>query len=177
MRNESVCCGRYTVIYLQEVDGARIETIVDNEDIEFLEKHDVQWIGAPDKKSNNYYVTAKIDKQNVRLHRFLTNCPHTLVVDHINHDTLDNRRSVNLRTVTKAHNVQNRLINKNNTSGCIGISWVGKRNRWLANIMINGKTKHIGYFESYRDAVREMKKARLKHHPFSDANARLSETV
>ncbi len=173
MRNESVCCGKYTVIYLQEVDGVRMETVVDSEDIENLKRYDVRWFARKEKASNNYYVIAELNKKRVSLHRILTNCPYLLVVDHINHDTLDNRQSVNLRVVTNGQNVQNRLINKNNISGCSGVFWEAKRNRWIANIMIEGKTKRIGYFESYRIAVREMKKARAKYHPFSKAGARL----
>ena len=56
------------------------------------------------------------------------NCPRDKVIDHINHDTLDNRKS-NLRICTHFENQQNLRSNK---SGIVGVhkrargSWVGK---------------------------------------------------
>lgn len=45
--------------------------------------------------------------QRIFLHRLINNTPPRLHTDHINHDTLDNRRS-NLRTVTAAENNLNK---------------------------------------------------------------------
>lgn len=45
-------------------------------------------------------------ERSVRLHRFIMEAPRGIEVDHINHDTLDNRRE-NLRLVTKSQNQQN----------------------------------------------------------------------
>ena len=59
-----------------------------------------------------------------------------LMVDHINRDGLDCRRE-NLRLVTKAQNMRNRRINKNNTSGFKGVTKVS-RNRWRAQIRVDG---------------------------------------
>jgi hypothetical protein len=47
------------------------------------------------------------DRRLVKLHRILSGAAPGLVVDHINHDPLDNRRC-NLRVVTQAENVRNR---------------------------------------------------------------------
>jgi hypothetical protein len=44
---------------------------------------------------------------NIYLHRFLLNCPANMQVDHINCDTLDNRRS-NLEIVTPGENLRRR---------------------------------------------------------------------
>ncbi|MCQ2574535.1 MAG: HNH endonuclease [Alphaproteobacteria bacterium] len=48
---------------------------------------------------------------NTRLHRIITGCPDNMVVDHINHNTLDNRRC-NLRVVTNRVNAQNKIYTK-----------------------------------------------------------------
>ena len=42
----------------------------------------------------------------IKLHRYLTNCPKNMEVDHINHNTLDNRQE-NLRICTSIINKQN----------------------------------------------------------------------
>lgn len=60
------------------------------------------------KSKKNYYVYFCLSGKKYRLHRYLMGEPHNLVVDHINGDTLDNRKQ-NLRTCTQKENTQNRM--------------------------------------------------------------------
>ena len=46
-------------------------------------------------------------KQTIRMHRLITNCPKGKIIDHINHDKLDNRKS-NLRICTQSENMRNK---------------------------------------------------------------------
>jgi hypothetical protein len=69
----------------------------------------------------------------------------TIEADHINGDTLDNRRK-NLRPATRLQSAKNHRIQKNNTSGCKGVNKHG--NRWRARIGFNGKKLHIGVFDT-----------------------------
>jgi hypothetical protein len=57
----------------------------------------------------NHYAQGRIDGVSIQLHRWLMNSPPDLQVDHVNGDGLDNRRSVNLRAVTRSENVKNRI--------------------------------------------------------------------
>jgi AP2 domain/HNH endonuclease len=79
-------------------------------------------------------------------------------VDHINGDSLDNRRS-NLRAGTRAQNNMNRAANRTRrgrptTSLYKGVSWDRRRNKWTARIGYNYKSISLGYFDSPEDGAR-----------------------
>jgi hypothetical protein len=82
--------------------------------------------------------------------------------DHINHSRDDNR-FVNLRKVTRLENLRNQSMYSKNKSGFTGVYWDKARNKWKANIKINGKSKHLGRFTDMDDAVIARKKANIEH--------------
>jgi len=81
-----------------------------------------------------------------------------MVVDHINHDTSDNRKE-NLRICTSAQNAKNKSTPKNNTSGITGVRWVEKRGKWHSYIRVNYKRINLGYYTDFEDAVAARKQA------------------
>lgn len=103
------------------------------------------------------YGVSKISGKDVRstkpLHRWITNCPTGMQVDHINRNTLDNRKE-NLRIVTAREN----NMNKRNNSKVPGVRWHSQGKKWNARITIKGREKSLGMFEDYNEAV----SARLK---------------
>lgn len=106
----------------------------------------------------NKYVVCKSKK--IRLHRLIMDCPDDKVVDHINHNKLDNRKS-NLRICTQHQNNINVSTRKTNTSGKTGVSLDKRRNKWRARVQINGKEKHLGYFDTKEDAIEARKQAEI----------------
>lgn len=66
--------------------------------------------------------------------------------DHINRKTLDNRHC-NLRICSYWQNTRNRKPNLNTTSQFKGVSWDKQRKKWKAYIYLNGKLKHLGYWD------------------------------
>jgi len=80
----------------------------------------------------------------VRMHVFIMNPPKGFTVDHINKDTLDNRRD-NLRICTRSQNNMNRGMSSHNTSGYKGVSWHRHRGDWHAYIRKDGIMRHLGY--------------------------------
>ena len=68
-------------------------------------------------------------------------------VDHIDHDPLNNRRE-NLRLATNSENQHNQPKYANNTSGYKGVSFREDRQKWLAQVAVNGKRIHLGYFDT-----------------------------
>lgn len=80
--------------------------------------------------------------------------------DHRNRRTLDNRID-NLRPATKSQNNRNVSLRKNNTSGFKGVIW--HRGRWLAQIRVDLKNRHVGYFKSKVKAARAYDQAALRY--------------
>lgn len=134
-------------------------TIVDDSDYEFLNQF--KW----SLSSNGYAVTYKyipaINKSVfVRMHRVLmllsSSSPTctSLMVDHINNNKLDNRKS-NLRICTKSLNEANK-VRINNKTGYRGIYTYGEK--FCAAISKDGNRYYLGVFESSKDAARAYNK-------------------
>lgn len=104
------------------------------------------------------YFCGTLNQKKVWLHRYITNCPKGMVVDHINHDTSDNRKE-NLRICTPAQNAKNKSTPKNNTSGITGVRWAEKQGKWHSYIRVNYKRINLGYYTDFEDAVDARKQA------------------
>ena len=98
---------------------------------------------------HNIYIS-KGKVKRLALHRFILNAQHGEMVDHINGNKLDNRKS-NLRLCTSSTNAANCKVHKHNTSGYKGVSRSGKR--WRAYIVKNDKQIHLGCFKTKESAA------------------------
>ncbi len=87
-----------------------------------------------------------------------------MMLDHINHNKLDNRIS-NLREVTHKENQRNKRVNIRNTSGHTGVSFDKTCQKYKAQVTVDGKNKHFGYFQNVEDAAKAAKEAR-EHYGF-----------
>lgn len=87
-------------------------------------------------------------------------------VDHEDHNELNNRWD-NLRDVTQQVNNMNMPRKGNNTSGHTGVWWSTQKDRWISEIMLNGKKSHLGMFTDINDAVAARSKAErdMGFHP------------
>lgn len=95
------------------------------------------------------------------MHHAILPCPVGLLVDHINRDPLDNRRS-NLRLATKAQNAMNAGMWRHNNSGHKGVCrW--KNGKWRAYIMVNQKSIWLGVHQNIEDAIRARKDGEMKY--------------
>ena len=87
---------------------------------------------------------------------FLNHIPngHKLVIDHVDNDKTNNHLS-NLRIVTNRFNTSRHT---GGTSKYSGVYWNKDCKKWVSQITIKGKRKHLGYFENEYDAYLEYKK-------------------
>jgi hypothetical protein len=72
-------------------------------------------------------------------------------IDHIDQKTPNNAIS-NLRPCTNSQNNMNKGKQENNTSGFRGVSWIKQRQKWQAQIRINGRLKYLGAFTTPQEA-------------------------
>ena len=106
------------------------------------------------------------------MHRIITCAPFGKVVDHINGDTLDNRKE-NLRVCSDSQNSQNRRQVRSN-SGFKGVSFYRNYGNWEANIQVNKKKIKLGYFsDKYEAALAYDRAAREYFGEFACTNADL----
>lgn len=86
-------------------------------------------------------------------------------IDHINGDKLDNRIA-NLRVLTNAENKQNqRRAYANNRTGRLGVSYDSRNGKWRARIMLDGRSKSLGYFPTPDAASAAYEAAKMELHP------------
>lgn len=149
---------------------------VDDDDFERVSNY--KWCADFRRKLGKYYAIRghRVNKKHIttRLHRFIMNPPKGMVVDHINGDTLDNRKS-NLRVCTVQQNIFNSKISKNNKTGMKGVRFVeriGRKSKYVAYIC-NSKRKpvmrYLGFFDNFEDAKKAyLQEAKKIHGEFGN---------
>jgi len=135
-------------------------TIVDPVDFVLLSQ--VKWC------KRNGYAGRDEGGKCVYMHREIMQPPPGLVVDHINGDTLDNRRC-NLRVCTTLQNTQNRKTGKKARRGYKGVQ--PKRDRWSARIRVEKEELNLGIWDTQEEAAMAYDMAaRYYHSQFCQTN-------
>jgi len=139
-------------------DGSKI--LVDEDDYEKFSQY--KWQYKLSRANKSYACRGKYvgnyKSKKLYLHREIMNCPKGKVVDHINGNTLDNRKC-NLRIGTQRQNTQNSSSREGSTSKYVGVHIHKLTGKWRAQIKINGKIKSLGLFCSQEEAYQ----SRLKY--------------
>lgn len=116
-------------------------------------------IGKPVRsKTSAGYISVRLNKRTYQLHRVIWKLyygeePHGKVIDHINRNKTDNRIS-NLRLVGHDVNCLNRRVQRNNTSGAVGV-YKDKDGKY----QVECRNKYIGRFDTFEEAVEVRRRA------------------
>lgn len=166
----------------------RGKILIDDEDFEIVSKyswsihkrkgHYLYAITSVDKKTSDMYggyecnSVGHYTKKNgevseyrrfryrLLLHRLILGKSTKLEIDHVNGNGLDNRKE-NLRVCEHKHNMYNKKLYKNNTSGYKGVTKSG--NKWGSSIKHEGRHIHLGNFENKIDAALAYNKAAINY--------------
>ena len=147
--NKYIINDNYVEMIIESKVYGVIRVKIDNDDLEKCSK--LTWHYAKNKDSK--YIQTRIKGKMIKLHRYIMNINNSnLVVDHINRNPLDNRKS-NLRICSYKENSFNKSIRVDNTSGIPGVSFHKTNKKWRAKIKYNNLTIHLGYFEDINEAL------------------------
>ena len=141
-------------VHLVNKKGDKFDTLIDLDDLDRFVKLGYHWSleRTPTGIKGRYAratvqlgcVDGKQKTTTVKLHRLIMNAQPLYQVDHINHNTLDNRKS-NLRISTPNENYHNRYAsNSNNTSGYRNVSKIC--NQWYVQMQVEGKNTCLKKF-------------------------------
>lgn len=139
------------------------QAIIDDSDADRVLQFKWQSLRQP----RNVYAVRRAAGVSIRLHRFILDAPSHLQVDHINRDSLDNRRA-NLRLCTSQQNSQN-STRPPGQYGYRGIYKCGSGYR--AVISLNCRLTHSRHYETPAEAALEYDRlAREQHGEFAVLN-------
>lgn len=144
--------------------------LVDDEDFEWLN----QWKWHIHSLGYACRTTLKSEgkKTVILMHRVIfglvQNESFHSVIDHINGNKIDNRKS-NIRVCNQSKNNMNKGMAPNNKSGYKGVSWSNHRNSWVSFIKVDGKNKNLGSFTTKEEAHKAYQSAaKILHGEFAN---------
>lgn len=137
-------------IELKSRDKHKIYAYIDDEDVELVNSYTWTW--------GSGYARTRVKQEDgsylsIQMHRLICPVSPDLVVDHIDHDRLNNRRS-NLRPATILENNWNRRKLDSCTSQYLGVSkdtW--RTEKWRASIMVERRKYDLGLFDTEEEAA------------------------
>lgn len=89
----------------------------------------------------------------IKMHRIILNVFDVKIeIDHIDHDQKNNRKN-NLRICTHQQNLRNRIVQKNNKTGFLGVYYRQDTKKYSAYIVVDDKKINLGCFSEIKDAI------------------------
>lgn len=154
--NKIIIHDSYAEIIIITSKNETFNVLIDPEDVEKCRPY--KW--HIQKVNENYFRVCAYNKGDtpkiLKLHRLIMDVhikDNSIEVDHIDGNTLDNRKS-NLRLCKHSDNMKNIKTPENNTSGFKGVELRKDTNKWTAFIECNGNKVNLGCFDDKEHAIK-----------------------
>ena len=173
MKNKYEIADNYVIIHIKGRKSNLFEMLVDLDDFKKLLELNYSIFAHYYKSNGNWYAgitiylgmdeNGKSKNKSVLVHRFILGLEdQNIKIDHINHNTMDNRK-VNLRAASESNNCRNRgNINSNNKTGyrnvCFSEGW------FIVQMQVDGKNKILKKFKDVDEAGAFAKEMRDKYY-------------
>ena len=150
--------------------------LIDEEDYERVKQY--RWSISIHKDGSKRVSAMPKDRKQLGhmslLYHFILNEDNDCLIDHINRNPLDNRKS-NLRKCTHVQNGQNSSLRVDNKSGVKGVWYDKVNNKWASEIKVNYRKIFLGRFIEKEDAIIARLKAEKEYFGEFSANQDLFE--
>jgi hypothetical protein len=137
--------------------------LVDNDDYAWLSRHKWHTKIAP----LTHYARSRVNGKMVLMHRHILGVTEaSIIIDHINGDGFDNRRS-NLRIATRSQNAQNSRKRRGSLSTTRGVfvhKDTRRERRYGVRLVVNRRVIFGGYYKTEAEAGSAYNKLALKHY-------------
>jgi len=145
-------------VYKQETG----RVLIDRADVDLVKCY--RWALLRGPRTGYAVSPAKGWRPLVKMHRLVMGLKDPkILVDHINHNGLDNRRN-NLRTAKCIENAYNSRAAVGKSSQFKGVYWHKGLRRWRTRIAFNGVKKYIGTFRNEIEAAIAYDRAAAELH-------------
>lgn len=132
--------------------------LIDEQDIDLISAHN--WRFDPGRRSHCGYAKGRVNGKTTYMHRLIVGAQSGQLVDHVNRNLLDNRRS-NLRLATRSNNSTN-AVKHPSLTGYRGVHfWNGK---FRAQLGANRIIHHGSWRANAIDAALDYDDLARKHH-------------
>ncbi len=147
-RNEYEVIGEELYI---ELNNSNLNPVIDKNDFDKIKDY---YFYLDNKGYVRGYKNRKQGTNKKFLHHIIIgNPPEKHVVDHIDRNPLNNKKS-NLRIVNRSINAINSNASKKNRLGIRGVYWETANSKYRARVKRNGKAIHLGYYKDLKVAQR-----------------------